>query len=913
MLIAAAAFTLVGCAKTETETPENSNEPTTLKFIIRNADEGSLTKALLGTEDGKKFLNWEDGDQIGTYCVGTFSQQSESKNNAGTVEVDGDNYTLNVQTTNGGTVNSIYSYYPYSGTAGKEKTAAIVTIPESQTMTADGFNADAMPMAGSPVTGLSLSTTANTDKPCGTINFNNLGALICFKVYSTNETSETLTSVKYITTGNVGGTFSIDLTGVDAGNEETLALTSVEAQSELTTTYSTHPAIGTGKANAIDVYMVVAPGTYSGTKVVVTTNAHTYTLNASGDKTFTRSHIKPMYVDISSVTPGALPIEETWSKVTSSSNFTPGTYYILRADESYYLSNATASSAPGCVSYTSSSTIPAAMRWSASSGTSGLVFESCSNAGYYLQATGNTNNAIRVSTTSSEWSYSKVEKTISDVQYTYHTATAGNSRYLTSYGNQDWRYYDSSNINSTNIPAEFYKRNNEYAVAIKAGIEHGSVTTSPKAFALAGETVTLTATPDENYLFSSWNVYKTGDTETTISVNGNNQFTMPAYGVTVSATFTPGPSINAEDINVSAIGATNATASYTVSLFDDDVYVSSRTGCVTAATIENHQIKYSVNPNYGTEETSGTIVLSSTSSAAPAKTVNVTQSGDTFSQSGASGNPLVLTIPAKSSTASFTVTSAVFGYNTSVTQTTNLSITTGATGSASNSPQTITVSSSTAAPTSGDPVIVGTVYVYRNNNASDAQKITITVKKAVDSGTPSAGTVLWTDTFGTIDGPTTGSFTDQDLLSVYTTTTSTHTGYSGRSGYQDNTDVTLTASNNNVRISRTTGGNCTSAHLWFVKSENATVTTSAIRLYGATSLVLSYDQGTNKSQLTAGYSTDGGSSWTDFTSSGAASSSTNSYNFTVPSNTASIILRFVHSSSNAYNTRFDNPTLTVGN
>lgn len=172
------------------------------------------------------------------------------------------------------------------------------------------------------------------------------------------------------------------------------------------------------------------------------------------------------------------------------------------------------------------------------------------------------------------------------------------------------------------------------------------------------------------------------------------------------------------------------------------------------------------------------------------------------------------------------------------------------------------------------------------------------------AGAPAAGTVLWTDTFGDW-GSSSTTFTNLPELSDYT--------YTGRSAYSGNTDVTLTASSSQVRGATSTGGNCTSGHLWFNKSQDATVTTSAIRLYGATSLVLSYDQGTSGSSLTAGYSTDGGTNWTNFDASGPAASSTNSFAFTVQSGTTSIILRFVHSSSNGKNTRFDNPKLSVGN
>ena len=52
----------------------------------------------------------------------------------------------------------------------------------------------------------------------------------------------------------------------------------------------------------------------------------------------------------------------------------------------------------------------------------------------------------------------------------------------------------------------------------------------------SGTEITLTATPDDCYQLDSWNVYKTGDESTTITVT-NNKFNMPAYDVTVGATF----------------------------------------------------------------------------------------------------------------------------------------------------------------------------------------------------------------------------------------------------------------------------------------------------------------------------------------------------------------------------------------
>ncbi len=73
-----------------------------------------------------------------------------------------------------------------------------------------------------------------------------------------------------------------------------------------------------------------------------------------------------------------------------------------------------------------------------------------------------------------------------------------------------------------------------YNIAI-ASCEHGEVC-SDVATATEGQTVNLTAEPDNGYEFGSWNVYKTGAPSVTVTVN-NNSFVMPAYNVTVSATF----------------------------------------------------------------------------------------------------------------------------------------------------------------------------------------------------------------------------------------------------------------------------------------------------------------------------------------------------------------------------------------
>ncbi len=74
-----------------------------------------------------------------------------------------------------------------------------------------------------------------------------------------------------------------------------------------------------------------------------------------------------------------------------------------------------------------------------------------------------------------------------------------------------------------------------YAIACATGLQHGSI--AAPATASEGTTVAITATPDPGYAVDTYSVWKTGDTGTTVSVTSNGTFTMPAYAVTVSATF----------------------------------------------------------------------------------------------------------------------------------------------------------------------------------------------------------------------------------------------------------------------------------------------------------------------------------------------------------------------------------------
>ncbi len=80
-----------------------------------------------------------------------------------------------------------------------------------------------------------------------------------------------------------------------------------------------------------------------------------------------------------------------------------------------------------------------------------------------------------------------------------------------------------------------------YKVNIATSIEHGSVAASPTS-AAAGTEITLTATADQGYVWSSYTV--TGAGGAAVAVSAQGKFTMPASDVTVSASFVVGVNAN---------------------------------------------------------------------------------------------------------------------------------------------------------------------------------------------------------------------------------------------------------------------------------------------------------------------------------------------------------------------------------
>lgn len=87
------------------------------------------------------------------------------------------------------------------------------------------------------------------------------------------------------------------------------------------------------------------------------------------------------------------------------------------------------------------------------------------------------------------------------------------------------------------VSATFVENNTYYDIALGV-VSHGNISASPTS-AKSGTNITLTANPENGYSLYAWYVFKTGDMGTTVSVSGNS-FVMPAYDVTVMASFVQG-------------------------------------------------------------------------------------------------------------------------------------------------------------------------------------------------------------------------------------------------------------------------------------------------------------------------------------------------------------------------------------
>ena len=316
MTMVAAAAALVSCTHKETEVVDKTGYE--YRFVIAETD----TRATLDNEGVK----WEVGDQVGVFL----GEELTSAN----APVNAEDTPKTITVTSAAELSTVYAYYPYNAANAAGAASATVVFPASQV----GGSVSAMPMAGIP-TDVVIGGEGSAN---GVIHFVNLGSIIDFRVYSTNAdyANETVESITFNATGMaVSGGATLNLKQVSF-NENTvsvpdLAMTGGDGSSSATVTQSV--AVAASKAAATTpIYLVVAPGTYTGT-IVVNTNAASYTFTYT-EKALSRNKIKQFSMNLgsSSVVREAFP-ETTYNLVTNA--LSAGTYILVSDDSSTSYNN----------------------------------------------------------------------------------------------------------------------------------------------------------------------------------------------------------------------------------------------------------------------------------------------------------------------------------------------------------------------------------------------------------------------------------------------------------------------------------------------------------------------------------------------------------------------------------------------
>lgn len=286
-----------------TEEPAKTFEYT---FVVSNGDASSAdkdTKSILNSDANGLFLQWESTDKLNTWALYTGGNGSFSYNNESSVDASTNPVTFTIvsyRALEAGDM--VYAKYPYASGAGTTP-ATTLEIPADQTQDGTSFDASAMPMVAEPF-GISAAVSAQgSNNETSKVHFYNLGGIVEFDIFSSTGAyaAESIKSVTFESTSSIAGSFSYDLRNVDVSNLETLNITGYTETSVTTSVTGLSVGDATSVSNAKKVYMVLAPGSYTGT-VTLKTNAATYEYTISSAKAFQRAKVKRLGLNLESAT-----------------------------------------------------------------------------------------------------------------------------------------------------------------------------------------------------------------------------------------------------------------------------------------------------------------------------------------------------------------------------------------------------------------------------------------------------------------------------------------------------------------------------------------------------------------------------------------------------------------------------------
>ena len=298
------------CAEKELPEPAVQAEPVEVpRYVYRFEIAEDETRALFNDQG----VFWENGDQVGVF-LGSGSSVSADVNtsvNPKTIE-----FSTSAPLASEALV---HAYHPF-----RENNASViaskVVFPRNQL----GGSVSAMPMAGVP-------TVFQEGESNGVIRFLNLGSVIDFRVYSATHSAEQVQSIRVSVSGAhpISGEATLDLTGVKQGDDSSMALTWPEGASVSSSISLLQTAgIASSKDLATEpLYMIVAPGTYAGS-IVVVTDAASYTFTLP-EVEFNRNVIRRfnMNLDGSKVVRKAL--DDWYEKIASANQLVGGEEYLI--------------------------------------------------------------------------------------------------------------------------------------------------------------------------------------------------------------------------------------------------------------------------------------------------------------------------------------------------------------------------------------------------------------------------------------------------------------------------------------------------------------------------------------------------------------------------------------------------------
>ena len=171
-----------------------------------------------------------------------------------------------------------------------------------------------------------------------------------------------------------------------------------------------------------------------------------------------------------------------------------------------------------------------------------------SASGKYIGKTANS-NGLDVKTTAMTNTFAIDED--GNAVITGNTAAL---RYNKTADQKRFRYYKDGG--GTQEKIALYKKASSHTLTYGT-CTNGSVSAdvADGATVLSGTTITLSNTPKTDYKLSAYDVYKTGDETTKVTVT-NGKFIMPEFDVTISATFVPAKTLTSIEITSAATQTT---------------------------------------------------------------------------------------------------------------------------------------------------------------------------------------------------------------------------------------------------------------------------------------------------------------------------------------------------------------------